>query len=96
MLFSTEPSDHSIRGDDSVAWDERSEGVIREGGADYEYQHSASKETSLRSWQRTGTWGAFTESVVDYFVRRNLPDRNLFDQVVDSPVVRGYFLQTRW
>jgi hypothetical protein len=37
VLFSTEPSDRSIRGDDSVAWDERSEGVIREGGADYEY-----------------------------------------------------------
>jgi hypothetical protein len=34
MLFSTEPSDRSIRGDDSVAWDERSEGVICESGAD--------------------------------------------------------------
>ena len=51
---------------------------------------------SLRLWQRTGTWGAFAESVADYFVRRDLPDRNLFDQVVDSPVVRGYSLQTRW
>ena len=54
------------------------------------------KETSLRSRQRAGTWGAFTESVADYFVRRDLPDRNLSDQVVDSSVMRGYLLQTRW
>ena len=34
VLLSTEPSDCSIRGDDSVAWDERSERVIRKSGAD--------------------------------------------------------------
>jgi hypothetical protein len=34
MLFSTEPSDCSVRGDDSVARDERSEGVICESGPD--------------------------------------------------------------
>ena len=79
-----------------MTWDEWSKGVICESGADYEYQHSVSKETYLRLWQRTGTWGAFTESVADHFICRDLPDRNLLDQVVDSPVMRGYFLQTRW
>ena len=34
VLFSTEPSDRSIRGDDSVARDEWGEGVICESGAD--------------------------------------------------------------
>ena len=34
ILLSTEPSNRSIRGYDSVARDERSERVIRESGAD--------------------------------------------------------------
>ena len=34
VFLSTEPSDRSIRGDDSVTWNERSEGVICESGAD--------------------------------------------------------------
>lgn len=34
VFLPTEPSDRSIRGNDSMAWDERSEGVICESGAD--------------------------------------------------------------
>lgn len=37
MLFSTEPSDRSVRGDDSVAWNERSERVVRKSGPDWSY-----------------------------------------------------------
>ena len=40
MLLSTEPSDRSIRGDDSVAWDEWCEGVICESGADWAYKQT--------------------------------------------------------
>ena len=55
-FLSAEPSDRSIRGDDSVARDERSERVIRESGAHctYTQRANASQHTDTRRVGRVG------------------------------------------